>query len=84
MDPATSTARGSSRRSRTRITIEQLAWAVREHVANFDHVELFYPEPSPRSARSHAECQESLSDRGRLLGAVHAALGLAEPDPGDR
>ncbi len=62
------------------IAIDRLERAVADHQADFETVDFIYPAPSRRSERTYAEFATSLGKGARLLGPLHVALGLAEPD----
>ena len=63
------------------IDLDHIAIGIRERAMTLEFVDLFYPEPSPRTGRSFAEFGADLGDRGELLGPALAAMGLPAPAP---
>jgi len=48
-----------------------------------DYIELFYPQPSPRTDHTFADLVQSLGPDGSLATAALSAMGIAAPEPGD-
>jgi adenylate cyclase len=63
------------------IDLDHIAIGIRERAMTLEFVDLFYPEPSPRTGRSFAAFAADLGARGELLGPALAAMGLPGPAP---
>lgn len=63
------------------IDLDHIAIGIRERAMTLEFVDLFYPEPSPRTGRSFAEFAADLGERGELLAPALAAMGLPAPAP---
>jgi adenylate cyclase len=61
------------------ITLEQLRSGISEGTMTLDYIDLFYPDPGPRSGHTYAEFEASLGSRARLLAPALTALGLPRP-----
>lgn len=61
------------------IELDHIAIGIRERALTLEFVDLFYPEPSPRTGRSFAAFAADLGERGDLLGPALAAMGLPTP-----
>ncbi len=62
-------------------SLEQMATAIRERETTFYALDLFYPDPGPRTGRSFAGFVASLGPRGHLVAPALRAMGLPEPSP---
>jgi adenylate cyclase len=62
-------------------SLEQMATAIRERAVALHSLDLFYPDPSPRTGRSFAEFMEELGPRGKLVVPALSAMGLSTPSP---
>jgi class 3 adenylate cyclase len=63
------------------IPIEALAAANRAGAISFAYYDLLHEEPGAPSPRTYAELRSALGERADLFSSLHAAFGLAEPDP---
>ena len=61
------------------IDLDHIAIGIRERAMTLEFVDLFYPEPSPRTGRSFADFVADLGGRGELLGSALVAMGLPAP-----
>ena len=62
-------------------SLDQMARAIREHAIGLWSLELFYPDPSPRTGRTYGEFIAEVGPRGQLVGQVLSAMGLSAPPP---
>lgn len=65
------------------IDLEHIATGIRERAMTLEFVELFYPDPGAASGRTYEAFAAELGDRGQLVTAAVAAMGLPAPRPGD-
>jgi hypothetical protein len=63
------------------LTLDILERTLAERLQTLDHIDRFYIEPSPRSARTFREFAMELGDGAIDLARLYAAFGLAEPAP---
>lgn len=62
-------------------SLDQMATAIRERAVALESLDLFYPDPSPRTGRSFADFREGLGPRGNLVAPALSAMGLSAPSP---
>jgi len=62
-------------------SLDQMATAIEERAIGLGSLELFYPDPSPRTGRTFGEFIQELGPRGQLVGPVLSAMGLSAPPP---
>jgi adenylate cyclase len=62
-------------------SLDQMATVIRERAIALDTLDLFYPDPSPRTGRSFGEFVEEVGPRGHLVAPALSAMGLSAPSP---
>jgi adenylate cyclase len=60
-------------------SLDQMATVIRERAIALDTLDLFYPDPSPRTGRSFGEFIEAFGPRSHLVGPALSAMGLSAP-----